>query len=161
MKVCMLDPLFYPYFGGTEKVVMEVGSRLVRDHGYEVQVLTSMIPQAKGRDVEVVEGMEVVRTPSIYFERLPAFLPPPFTLTPTLNRELRKRCGDADIYHVHNRFWYPFSTYREAKKAGGSSSSPFTTPGLRASRNRWTDGEVCSTTSSDTRCSASATTSIA
>ena len=119
LKVCMLDPLFYPYFGGTEKVVMEVGSRLVRDHGYEVQVLTSMIPQAKGRDVEVVEGMEVVRTPSIYFERLPAFLPPPFTLTPTLNRELRKRCGDADIYHVHNRFWYPFSTYREAKKAGG------------------------------------------
>jgi len=118
MKVCMLDPLFFPYFGGTEKVVLEVGRRLVRDHGYEVQVLTSMIPQAQGRAVELLEGMEVVRTPSVYFERLPAFLPPPFTLSPGINRELRSRCRGADVYHVHNRFWYSPSTYRAVKGHG-------------------------------------------
>ncbi len=114
----MLDPLFFPYMGGTEKVVKEVGSRLVRNHGHEVQVLTSMIPQAYGREVEEIDGMEVVRSPSLYLERLPGFLPPPFTISPRIRREMRTRCAGADAYHVHNRFWYPLSTYREAKQKG-------------------------------------------
>ncbi len=114
----MLDPLFFPYMGGTEKVVKEVGSRLVRNHGHEVQVLTSMIPQAYGREVEEIDGMEVVRSPSLYLERLPGFLPPPFTISPRIRREMRTRCSGADAYHVHNRFWYPLSTYREAKQKG-------------------------------------------
>jgi glycosyltransferase involved in cell wall biosynthesis len=118
LKVCMLDPLFFPYMGGTEKVVKEVGARLVRNHDYEVQVLTSMIPQARGRRVEVIDGMQVVRSPSLYLERLPAFLPPPFTISPLIGRELGTRCGGADVYHVHNRFWYPISAYREAKRQG-------------------------------------------
>lgn len=114
----MLDPLFFPYMGGTEKVVKEVGSRLVRNHGHEVQVLTSMIPQAHGREVEEIDGMEVVRSSSLYLERLPGFLPPPFTISPWVRREMRTRCSGADAYHVHNRFWYPLSTYREAKRKG-------------------------------------------
>ncbi len=114
----MLDPLFFPYMGGTEKVVKEVGSRLVRNHGHEVQVLTSMIPQAYGREVEEIDGMEVVRSPSLYLERLPGFLPPPLTISPRIRREMRTRCSGADAYHVHNRFWYPLSTYREAKQKG-------------------------------------------
>lgn len=118
MRICMLDPLFFPYMGGTEKVVKEVGSRLVRNHGHEVQVLTSMIPQAYGREVEEIDGMEVVRSPSLYLERLPGFLPPPFTISPRIRREMRTRCAGADAYHVHNRFWYPLSTYREAKQKG-------------------------------------------
>jgi glycosyltransferase involved in cell wall biosynthesis len=111
----MLDPLFFPYFGGTEKVVLEVGKRLVRNHNYEIQVLTSMIPQAKGKKRENVEGIDVVRAPSIYFERLPGFLPPPFTLSPGMNDHLSKSCAGADIYHVHNRFWYSPTTYRAVK----------------------------------------------
>lgn len=118
LKVCMLDPLFFPYMGGTEKVVKEVGSRLVRNHGYGVQVLTSMIPQAYGREVEEIDGMEVVRSSSLYLDRLPGFLPPPFTISPWIRREMRTRCAGADAYHVHNRFWYPLSTYREAKRKG-------------------------------------------
>ena len=118
LKVCMLDPLFFPYMGGTEKVVKEVGARLVRNHGHEVQVLTSMIPQAQGREFEEIDGMHVVRSPSLYLERLPAFLPPPFTISPLVRREMRTTCGGADIYHVHNRFWYPLSAYREAKRQG-------------------------------------------
>ena len=115
MKVCMLDPLFLPYFGGTEKVVLEVGSRLVRDHGYEIEVLTSMIPQARGIKREEIRGMRVNRTPSIYLERLPAFLPPPFTISPVLNWHLVLSHGGADVYHIHNRFWYTLGTLASVK----------------------------------------------
>ncbi|NLI74347.1 MAG: glycosyltransferase family 4 protein [Euryarchaeota archaeon] len=114
----MLDPLFFPYMGGTEKVVKEVGARLVRNHGHEVQVLTSMIPQANGSEVEYIDGMQVIRSPSLYLERLPGFLPPPFTLSPLIRREIMGRCAGADVYHVHNRFWYPLSIYHEARQRG-------------------------------------------
>jgi glycosyltransferase involved in cell wall biosynthesis len=116
----MLDPLFYPYFGGTEKVVLEVGKRLVRNHGYQVQVLTSMIPQANGKSREAVEGIDVVRCPSVYFERLPGFLPPPFTLSPGMNRQLKGSCAGADVYHIHNRFWYSPTTYRAVRSGNGA-----------------------------------------
>jgi glycosyltransferase involved in cell wall biosynthesis len=118
MEVCMLDPLFFPYHGGTEKAVLEVGSRLVANHGYEVGVLTSMIPQARGVREERVRGMRVLRTKSLYFEDLPGFLPPPFTITPLLNRDLRTRHKGADIYHFHNRYWYSPRTYSVARRMG-------------------------------------------
>jgi len=102
----MLDPLFYPYFGGTEKVVLEVGKRLVKNHGHEVDVLTSMIPQANGVARETIGGMSVRRTPSMYFASMPGFLPPPFTLSPLVNLEIATEQADSDIFHIHNRFWY-------------------------------------------------------
>jgi len=111
----MLDPLFYPYFGGTEKVVLEVGSRLVKDHGYEIEVLTSMIPLAKRVKREDIRGLQVHRTPSIYLERLPAFLPPPFTISPFLNWHLILSHGHADVYHIHNRYWYQLGTLASVK----------------------------------------------
>jgi len=104
----MLDPLFFPYFGGTEKVVYEVGKRLAQKHKYEISILTSQIPQAKGVGHEEIEGMEVIRTPSIYLEHLPGFLPPPFTISPLFPLDLLKQ--GADIFHIHNRFWYYFGT---------------------------------------------------
>jgi glycosyltransferase involved in cell wall biosynthesis len=107
----MLDPLFHPYHGGTEKVVLEVGRRLVRDHGHEVTVLTSMIPQAKGIRGEMIEGLEVLRTPSIYMEDLPAPLPPPFTFSPLHLVDMLRHCRGMDVYHVHNRFWYSPLTF--------------------------------------------------
>ncbi len=108
MKICMLDPLFYPYFGGTEKVVYEVGKRLVKERGYEISVLTSMIPQAKGIKREEIEGMTVYRSPSIYLDKLPSLLPPPFTISPLLPLDLLQQ--EADVFHVHNRFWYYLGT---------------------------------------------------
>lgn len=117
LKVCMLDPLFFPYFGGTEKVVLEVGSRLVSNHGYQVQVLTSMIPQARGVKRETVQGVEVIRSPSLYLEHLPGFLPPPYTLIPRLNADLKRECRGAEICHVHNRFWYSPRTYFTVKRS--------------------------------------------
>ena len=119
LKICMLDPLFYPYFGGTEKVVLEVGSRLVKNHGHEVQVLTSMIPQAKGVARESIQGLDVIRTPSFYMEKMPSFIPPPFTISPLLDRDLRSKCAEADLFHVHNRFWYSPLTYLRIRRRQG------------------------------------------
>jgi glycosyltransferase involved in cell wall biosynthesis len=137
----MLDPLFFPYVGGTEKVVLEVGSRLVRDHGYQVDVLTSMIPQAKGIRQEEINGMNVIRSPSAYFDRMPSFLPPPFTLAPSINRDLTRKCAKNDIFHVHNRFWYSPTTYRQIKRQVGKklmitihNSRP---RGISTSVDRW------------------------
>ena len=115
MRICVLDPLFFPYFGGTEKVVLEVGSRLVKDYGYEFEVLTSMIPQAKGISRETVKGIGVHRTPSIYLSSLPAFLPPPFTFSPLLNLDLLTQHNRADVYHINNRFWYSWGTLASIK----------------------------------------------
>lgn len=118
MRVCMLDPLFFPYHGGTEKVVLEVGSRLATKHGYEVDVLTSMIPQAKGVKEENIRGINVFRTKSVYLDKLPGFLPPPFTISPLLNHDLKKMHYGADIYHFHNRFWYSLRTHYVARRMG-------------------------------------------
>jgi glycogen synthase len=107
----MLDPLFIPYPGGAEKVVFEVGKRLAKK-GHEVTVLTSKIPNTASR--EEMEGMHIIRTPSLYFEKLPfSFLPPPFTLSPALNYDILKQ--DADIFHMHNRFWYYLGTLANLK----------------------------------------------
>jgi starch synthase len=116
LKLCMLDPLFFPYVGGTEKVVLEVGSRLVSEHDCEVKVLTSMIPQADDHKTETIRGMKVIRTPSLYFGRLPGLLPPPFTLAPFTSGDLVRCCEGADIYHFHNRFWYSPLTYRTIER---------------------------------------------
>jgi len=101
MEICMLDPLFYPYFGGTEKVVYEFGKRLSKKHG--ISILTSRIPGTS--PYEEIEGMKVYRTPSIYLKNLPSFMPPPYTISPLLVRDLLAR-HDADIFHMHCRYFY-------------------------------------------------------
>ncbi|MFH0818006.1 MAG: glycosyltransferase family 4 protein [Candidatus Micrarchaeota archaeon] len=102
LKICMLDPLFIPYPGGAEKVVYEFGKRLAKK-GHDITVLTSRLP--KTSPTEEMDGIHVIRTSSIYFEKLPfSFLPPPFTFMPLLNIDILKQ--EADIFHIHNRFWY-------------------------------------------------------
>ncbi|MEW6295862.1 MAG: glycosyltransferase family 4 protein [Candidatus Diapherotrites archaeon] len=109
-RVCMLDPLFYPYMGGTEKVVFHVGKRLAA-RGHEIQVLTSRIPNTKKE--ELIEGIKVKRISSLYLAKLPYPLPPPYTFTPTTSLAVLK--AEADIFHLHNRFWYYFFTLAALK----------------------------------------------
>jgi glycosyltransferase involved in cell wall biosynthesis len=105
MEICMLDPLFYPYLGGAEKVVFEVGKRLARRH--EVTILTSGLPKTTA--YEGIEGMNIYRTSSIYLTNLPSFMPPPYTISPFFVLDLIKR-RSADVFHIHNRFWYYLGT---------------------------------------------------
>jgi glycosyltransferase involved in cell wall biosynthesis len=110
MEICMLDPLFYPYFGGTEKVVYEFGKRLAKKHG--ISILTSQIPGTS--NYEEIDGMKVYRTPSIYLKNLPSFMPPPYTISPLLIRDLFKR-QDADVFHIHCRYFYYLGTLLSIK----------------------------------------------
>ncbi|MFH1470995.1 MAG: glycosyltransferase family 4 protein [Candidatus Micrarchaeota archaeon] len=111
LKICMLDPLFLPYPGGAEKVVYEFGKRLAKK-GHEIKVLTSRLPKTSPR--ENIDGIEVIRTPTLYFEKLPfSFLPPPFSFMPKLNLDILSQ--DADIFHMHNRFWYYLGTLATIK----------------------------------------------
>jgi len=105
-RICMLDPLFYPYQGGTEKHVLEVGKRLVKDYRHDITVLTSRLPGTLAHSE--LDGIKIIRTPSLYLDRLPSFLPPPFTIAPFHAFDLMKQ--DAQIIHIHNRYWYHAAT---------------------------------------------------
>ncbi|VVC02759.1 Trehalose synthase [Candidatus Burarchaeum australiense] len=110
MRICHLDPLFYPYHGGSEKVVYEVSKRLVANQGHDITVLTSRLPNTVPS--ETLDGIKIVRaSPSIYLEKMPALFPPPYTIVPFFNFTLMQQ--DADIFHIHNRFWYYYGTMLE------------------------------------------------
>jgi glycosyltransferase involved in cell wall biosynthesis len=110
MRICHLDPLFPPYHGGTEKVVYEVSRRLTDRH--DITILTSGLPNTKAR--EKMGRLEVVRaSPSLYFDKMPAIMPPPFTVVPFFNFSLMQQ--QADLFHIHNRFWYYYGTMATIK----------------------------------------------
>ncbi|MBI5158633.1 glycosyltransferase family 4 protein [Candidatus Micrarchaeota archaeon] len=115
LRVCQLDPLFYPYVGGSEKVVFEYSKRLVASKKFDVTVLTSTLPNAKQR-TETINGIKIVRTPSLYLSKLPSFMPPPYTLSPFFLPDLLKQ--KADFFHIHNRYWYTPEAVASAKLKG-------------------------------------------
>ncbi|HVL88405.1 MAG TPA: glycosyltransferase family 4 protein [Candidatus Thermoplasmatota archaeon] len=102
MRICMLNPLFHPYQGGTEKVILEFGSRLARQ-GVDVSVLTSRLPDTPAE--ETVQGIRVRRSPALYLAKLPPPLPPPYTITPRFAWDILAT-KDADLLHLHNRYWW-------------------------------------------------------
>ena len=100
MDICVLNPFFYPYKGGTEKMLLEVYSRLSKRHN--VTVLTSA-PKDKNRySVEELFGMKVVRLRT-FQEHIPIF-PMPFLLFDGLTKTLSKE--GSDIYHINNRYQF-------------------------------------------------------
>jgi len=112
MRLCMLNPFFYPYAGGTEKVIHEVGKRLADRH--EIHVLTSRLPGTPAH--EVIDGMAIHRTPSAVLWHLPPPLPPPYPLSPLHLADLWK-LRDCDAFHIHNRFCYQAGTLLMVKRA--------------------------------------------
>ncbi len=69
MRICYVNPFFYPYTGGIEKCMFEIGRRLARKH--EVHIVTNML---KGTAAyEVIEGMHIHRLPCL---RIPIYNPP-------------------------------------------------------------------------------------
>ena len=62
LNVLMVTPRYFPYMGGIETHVHEVGRRLVNS-GINITLLTTMphmFPTASPQD-EVIEGMRVIR----------------------------------------------------------------------------------------------------
>ncbi len=92
MRILQVSPYFYPYIGGQERYVRNLGRALV-DRGHTVEILTSNFP--KSEKCETIEGMQVKR-----FNFLCNPLNNP--LSPTLLFHLIRRCRDFDIIHCHN-----------------------------------------------------------
>ncbi len=111
MDICVLNPFFYPYQGGTEKVLLEIYSRIAKRHN--VTVLTS---KGKGQmERENIYGIDVVRLKSRELKMPHA--PLPFMLMEGLNEKIEE--VNADIYHINNRYQYFGGTVRTVKRKLG------------------------------------------
>lgn len=96
----MLNPFFYPYNGGTEKVVLEVYSRLAKKHN--ITVITSAPFNKNKSTTSEVFGIKVVRLKTMH-ATIPIF-PLPFLFFDGLKKALVK--ADCDLYHINNRYQY-------------------------------------------------------
>ena len=104
MDICALNPFFYPYMGGTEKVLMEVYSRLSKNHN--ITLISGMPRHMRLAKREEINGISVVRLKTDYID-LPG-LPIPFPLMHGIRDAVKK--SDADIYHINNRYLYYWDT---------------------------------------------------
>ena len=55
MEICVLNPYFYPYFGGTEKVLLEIYKRLSKKNN--ITVITSSVGSEPGETT--FEGIKI------------------------------------------------------------------------------------------------------
>ena len=100
LDICVLNPFFYPYKGGTEKVLFEVYSRLAKKHN--ITVITSA-PQDNNRyNTEELFGIRIVRLRT-FQEHVPIF-PMPFLFFDGLKKALERE--DSEIYHINNRYQF-------------------------------------------------------
>ena len=115
MKILMLNLFYHPYPGGTEKHLHEACTRLAKK--FDVTVLCS---QAEGQPrEEIVEGVRIVRTPSVVLYSLPHPLPPPVPLMISRGADLWAEAKKADVVHMHNRFVYHLGDVFTIKKLLG------------------------------------------
>jgi glycosyltransferase involved in cell wall biosynthesis len=102
MDICVLNPFFYPYKGGTEKVLLEVYSRLSKRHN--ITIITSAPEDKNHEHREEIAGIDVIRLRANRVH-LPG-LPLPFLSFEGLNRAITAQ--KADLYHVNNRYQYMY-----------------------------------------------------
>jgi len=112
MDICVLNPYFYPYKGGTEKMLLEVYGRLAKRHN--VTVLTSTVPGRNEKRKEEIRGIKVMRLRTKQYA-LPG-LPLPFESFGDLNAEIKK--AGADLYHINNRYEYFYFNLKNIKSTG-------------------------------------------
>ncbi|MCL4387667.1 glycosyltransferase family 4 protein [Candidatus Marsarchaeota archaeon] len=108
MDICVLNPYFYPYFGGTEKVLLEIYKRLSKSNN--ITVITSSVGSEPGE--ETIEGIRVLRLKTS--QRTLPHLPLPLASMEGLNAAIEKT--GAEIYHINNRYQYFSSTIRAIKE---------------------------------------------
>lgn len=103
MKIAMVNAFFHPYQGGTEKYLLDLCTRLAKDH--EVHVITSQLPDTERE--EIYRGIKVHRLPSKVLKKLPKPVPPPYPVTPALTLQMKRKLSqiDPDVIHTHNRFF--------------------------------------------------------
>ena len=107
MEICVLNPYFYPYFGGTEKVLLEIYKRLSKKNN--ITVITSSVGSEPGETT--FEGIKILRLKTV--QRTLPHLPLPLASMEGLNAAIEKTA--ADIYHINNRYQYFSSTINTIK----------------------------------------------
>ena len=113
MEICVLNPFFYPYMGGTEKVLLEIYSRLARRHN--ITVISASLTRGGKASVDEVKGIRVVRLATRYYS-FPG-LPMPFMRMLGVSKAVADE--HAQIYHINNRYVYFWNAVRSARDAGG------------------------------------------
>ncbi|MCL4379512.1 MAG: glycosyltransferase family 4 protein [Candidatus Marsarchaeota archaeon] len=111
MEICVLNPFFYPYAGGTERVLYEVYRRLSKRHN--VTVISGAASNKSKEHIEEINGIRVIRLRTMHLS-IPA-LPMPLPIMQGLPGAVQKAC--ADIYHINNRYLYFYNTISAIKKA--------------------------------------------
>ncbi|MDE1865462.1 MAG: glycosyltransferase family 4 protein [Candidatus Micrarchaeota archaeon] len=112
MEICILNPYFYPYKGGTEKVLLEVYGRLAKRHN--ITVLTSTVPGRNVHHTDEIKGIKVVRLKTHQYS-LPG-LPLPFESFEGLNEAIMKT--GAELHHINNRYQYFYFNMQAVKQTG-------------------------------------------
>jgi glycosyltransferase involved in cell wall biosynthesis len=110
MEICVINPFFHPYPGGTEKVLLQVYSRLAKRHN--ITVVSAVLESGEKPHTDTINGIKVMRLPTHYVP-LP-MLPLPFMVIKGMKQTLKE--VDADIYHINNRFLYYSTTLSTIKK---------------------------------------------
>jgi glycosyltransferase involved in cell wall biosynthesis len=116
VRIVQLNPFFFPYAGGTERRILEIGRRLARRH--DVTVVTSRLDGTPRE--EEMDGVHIVRLPSRY--RLRRWWNPPLVSTRGLDDALHGLAPDVIDFHYR---WAP-SYQRAFVRAGTRSRLAFT-----------------------------------
>ena len=112
MEIGVLNPFFYPYNGGTERVLYSLYKELAKKHN--VTVISASLKRTQKRRVEYIDGIKVVRLNTRYLDI--QGLPMPFLKMNGINEEI-KRVG-ADIYHINNRYQYFLGEVKAVREVG-------------------------------------------
>jgi glycosyltransferase involved in cell wall biosynthesis len=94
VKICVINPFFYPYYGGIERRIYNIGKRQVEDN--EVYVITSRLPGTK--ENESIDGIKVVRLKSRFFN----IYNPPMVMSHGIYDAIKKL--NPDIIDFHYRW---------------------------------------------------------
>lgn len=114
MKILFLNPFFHPYYGGTEKHLLEVGKRLAKRH--DVSILTARLDGTE--EHEELFGINIIREPAKVYYTAPHPLPPPVPIFKNHKKYLIEAIKHCDIVHAHNRFTYMPGDAHLIKKNG-------------------------------------------
>ncbi|MBS3067484.1 glycosyltransferase family 4 protein [Candidatus Micrarchaeota archaeon] len=114
MRILLMNPFFHPYYGGTEKHLLEVGKRLAKKH--EISILTARLDGTEEK--EEVYGINIIREPAKVYYSAPHPLPPPVPIFKNHKKYLAEAITSVDLVHTHNRFTYMPSDAHLIKKHG-------------------------------------------
>jgi len=104
MRICEINPFFYPYRGGIENRIYNISKEIAKEN--EVYVVTTKLPGTKEK--EEMDGIKIIRLPAKYF----GGYNPPFVITRGFYRKLMEIKPDVINYHYR---WAPKMSFEIVK----------------------------------------------